>query len=143
MTALRRIRLRHLAQIHFKVAMATWMVALCLLTPPLASAALGVTVIVLAGTTIFGCVVACVGVVMSCQDGVTGRRGYGVELAGLGSMGIGPLAYCITQIVIASNTTDGWDQRGAFVFALWVIFSAVLARAAIVGHHWRLMKKPS
>ena len=94
----------------------------------------------LVGVTIFGALVAIVGVGMSSCPGIVGRRGYGIELAGLLSMAVGPLLYVVTQIVIASTTPNGWYERGAFVAALWVIFSAVLARAAIVGHHWRSMK---
>jgi len=139
-SCVRNLRARHWAQIHFKVAVAAWMTVLGLYTPALASALLGAVVLFIVGGTIFGALVAIFGVGMSSCPGVIGRRGYGVELAGLVSMAIGPFLYFITQIVIASNTPNGWYERGAFIAALWVIVAAVLARAAIVGNHWRSMK---
>lgn len=135
------LQLRHWAQIQFKAAIVLWMTILALYTPTLASAALGASVLILVGVTIFGALVAITGVVMSSCPGVIGRRGYGIELAGLCSMLVGPSAYFVTQIIIASSIPDGWHERGAYVVALWVIVSAVLSRAAIVGHHWRQMKK--
>jgi hypothetical protein len=140
-TCLHNLQLRHWVQIQFKVAVVVWMTILALYTPALASAALGATVLVLVSVTIFGALVAITGVAMSSCPGVTGRRGYGIELAGLCSMLVGPSVYFVTQIVISASIPHGWDERGAFVAALWVIVSAVLSRAAIVGHHWRQMKK--
>lgn len=139
--ALKHVRLRNYAQIGFKVSMIVWMTILALYTPAISSAVLGATVLLLTGATILGSIVAIVGIVMTCQPGAVGRKGLGVELAGLYSMLIGPLLYCITQIIIASTTAGGWYLRGAFVAALFVIVMAVLARAAIVGHRWRLLRK--
>lgn len=130
---LKRMTVRHVGWIHFKVALGFgWGSAILFNTPPTIKETIDESTIQLwAYGTIAGALISIVGILMTLS--IHEHRkvwGLGVEVVGIVALGGGPLQYLSIQI---AYLIDGeFDKRYALAWFAYAMLSAIIVRMILV-----------